>query len=392
MRFHHVVIEAIGYLLPPHRVTSAELEERLAPLYQRLSLPAGRLEMMTGIAERRFWDAELLPSQASAWVGQLALQAADRPACQIGALIHASVCRDYLEPATACRVHYLLGLPPQCLIYDVSNACLGMLNGMLQIANMIELGQIEAGLVVGTESSRALVEATLETLLQGPHDRQSIKPLLASLTIGSAACAILLGRRSDSRAGAALEVAVWRACTQHHELCRSTRDEAVADGMYPLMETDAERLLQAGVIAGQEAFAQLKDELTLAERTLTRTVCHQVGTAHRRSILDALQLDPVDDFITYPWLGNTGSAALPITLALAARQSFLRSGDYVGLLGIGSGINVLMLTLAWDRVAVCGFDLAESDEQSAFQIQLQCAGQSTGQTTPARMGRDSQFS
>ena len=50
------------------------------------------------------------------------------------------------------------------MIYDVSNACLGMLNGMLQIANMIELGQIQAGLVVGCESGRALVETTIERL------------------------------------------------------------------------------------------------------------------------------------------------------------------------------------------------------------------------------------
>ena len=76
-------------------------------------------------------------------------------------LIHGSVCRDYLEPATACGVHYELGLPQECLVYDVSNACLGMLNGMIQVANMIELGQIRAGLVVGTEDSRQLVESTI---------------------------------------------------------------------------------------------------------------------------------------------------------------------------------------------------------------------------------------
>ena len=37
----------------------------------------------------------------------------------IGALVHGSVCRDYLEPATACGVHHALGLPAECLVYDV---------------------------------------------------------------------------------------------------------------------------------------------------------------------------------------------------------------------------------------------------------------------------------
>ena len=36
------------------------------------------------------------------------------------------------------------------MAFDVSNACLGLLSGMLQVANMIELGQIRAGVVVGT--------------------------------------------------------------------------------------------------------------------------------------------------------------------------------------------------------------------------------------------------
>ena len=78
--------------------------------------------------------------------------------------MHGSVCRDFLEPATACGVHHRLGLPDRCAVYDVSNACLGLLNGIVQVANMIELGQIRAGVVVGTESSRTLVEATIQHL------------------------------------------------------------------------------------------------------------------------------------------------------------------------------------------------------------------------------------
>jgi 3-oxoacyl-[acyl-carrier-protein] synthase III len=56
MRYSNVCIESIGYELPKQVVTSAEIEARLAPLYDRLQLPYGRLEMMSGIRERRFWD------------------------------------------------------------------------------------------------------------------------------------------------------------------------------------------------------------------------------------------------------------------------------------------------------------------------------------------------
>ena len=79
------------------------------------------------------------------------------------------------------------------MIYDVSNACLGLLNGMVQVANMIELGQIRAGLVVGTECGRQLVENTIEQLNDDESlTRESVKNSIASLTIGSASVAIVL--------------------------------------------------------------------------------------------------------------------------------------------------------------------------------------------------------
>jgi hypothetical protein len=66
MRFQNVVIESLVAVLPPQVLTTAALEERLRPLYERLRLPFGRLELMTGIKERRFWEPGTKPSEASA--------------------------------------------------------------------------------------------------------------------------------------------------------------------------------------------------------------------------------------------------------------------------------------------------------------------------------------
>ena len=69
MNFNQVVVEKMAYSLPPHIVSSRELEGTLAPLYQRLNLQIGRLELMTGIEERRFWDSHQQASQSSAEAG-----------------------------------------------------------------------------------------------------------------------------------------------------------------------------------------------------------------------------------------------------------------------------------------------------------------------------------
>lgn len=355
MQFHNTCIESFGYCVPDEEVTSDALERRLQPLYDRLKLPEGRLELMTGIRSRRVWDPGTLPSDKSIESARLAIQAAGIDPHAIGILIHGSVCRDHLEPATACRVHHELGLAPECVIFDVSNACLGLLTGMLQIANMIELGQVRAGLVVGTEDSRHLMETTVETLNHDPSlTRRALKLAVASLTIGSGSCAIVLTDESLSQTKNRLLGGAVRAHTAFHGLCQSGRDEAVAAGMQPLMQTDSESLMREGIATGAATFESLLTELDWCRDDIDRTFCHQVGATHRKLMLESLQLNPARDFPTVEWLGNTGSVALPMTMALGCQAGRVARGERLALLGIGSGINCVMLGAQWQETRVAG--------------------------------------
>jgi len=151
--FQRTVLSGLVAELPPEVWSSDEVERRLAPLYGRLKLPEGRLELMTGIKERRFWPQAIRPSAASALAGRRAMQAAGVGPADIDLLIHSSVCRDRLEPSTAAYVHGLLGLGPQAQILDVSNACLGFLNAVALAAGMVESGQIRRALVCSGEDT-----------------------------------------------------------------------------------------------------------------------------------------------------------------------------------------------------------------------------------------------
>jgi len=236
------------------------------------------------------------------------------------------------------------------MIYDVSNACLGLMNGILQAANMIELGQIRAALVVGSEGSRQLVETTIETLNRDESlTRKQIKSAVASLTIGSGSCAVVLADRELSRTDNRLLAATAQANTDHHRLCHSGSDEAVADGMQPLMETDSETLMREGIATGVETFRDFLSVTGWTVDDIGKTVCHQVGAAHRKLMLESLGLSAERDYATFAWLGNTGSVALPITMAIGLEEGHVAAGDHVGMLGIGSGINCLMLAIEWQK-------------------------------------------
>lgn len=359
LRYENVCIESFGYTLPDEIVTSDELEQRLAPLYKRLRLPEGRLELMTGISQRRFFEPGTLPGDKSIESAEKAIRVAEIDRRHIGALVHGSVCRDHLEPATASRVHHELKLSPRCFVHDISNACLGLLSGIVQVANMIELGQIRAGLVVGTEIARPLVEHTIASLNRDTHlTRSQIKPAVASLTIGSGSCAVLLTDRCLSRSDSRLVAAAVRAHTQHNSLCQSGADDAVGHGMQPLMDTDSEKLMREGIETGAETFPDFLTEADWTRDQISHTFCHQVGLTHRRLMLQALRLDPQRDFATVKWLGNTGSVALPITLAVALERGVIQAGQRLGMLGIGSGINCLMIGAEWQRSLVLSDSMA----------------------------------
>jgi 3-oxoacyl-[acyl-carrier-protein] synthase III len=342
MKFRDVVLESLVYELPPQVVTSAALEERLRPLYERLRLPCGRLELMTGIRERRFWPAATRASEASALAVRRLLAHTQVPVDQCAVLLHAAVSRDMLEPATAAFVHRLADLPAPMQVFDLSNACLGFLNACTVLGAMIDAGQIRAGIVACGENGGPLLERTLARLLRGDLDRQQIKPYFANLTIGSGAVAAVLCHRDLAPPGSPRLVGGHaRAATRHNDLCQG--DHAGADGFE--MQTDSEQLLVAGVAAAAETWTGFCAELGWQESDFHRFICHQVGSVHRRRLHETLGLDPAKDFSTFEQFGNTGSVALPLTLARAREAGFVQPGQRVGLLGIGSGINCLMLAL-----------------------------------------------
>ncbi len=352
MKYQHVYIDAIGYELPTQVVTTDELELELEPVYRALRMAPGQLESLTGVGERRWWDRGYAVSDGAIAAARKALTSVDFASKYLDVVIYAGVCRELLEPATACRVAAALGVSPDCAPYDLSNACLGVLNGMIDVANRIELGQIRAGLVVSCESAREINELAISQLLAEPTPQQ-FRASLATFTGGSGAVALLL---TDGTFGHArrrrLVGGASQSAPQHHDLCRwgfrtITNMPRAAQQFTQFFVTDSVAVLKHGVELGRRSFAQFLQTLAWSREHVDKVICHQVGKPHRDTILESLGLGTHQDFCTFPYLGNIGTVSLPLTAALAERRGFLRADDRVGFLGIGSGLNCLMLGIEW---------------------------------------------
>lgn len=338
MLYSSVAIEALACVDAPVRITSAQLESRFAETLERLGQRPGLIQTLTGVTERRFFEEGVQPSDAATLAAQAALDDVDVDREQIAICVNTSVCKDFIEPSVASTVHGKLGLSPTCLNFDVGNACLAFLNGMEIVANMIERGQIDYGLVVDGENSRTAVEATVERLSSPETTEQDLRENFATLTLGSGAAAMVLCRADLASSPHRFVGGVQRAATQHNHLCRGQPDR---------MTTDAGALLTAGVSLASDTWDRAEHELGWTHDDLDQIVMHQVGSVHSSTLLKRLGLTRDRAFLTYPKFGNIGPAAIPITLAKARDADVLFHGDRIALMGIGSGLNCAMMEVRW---------------------------------------------
>ncbi len=338
MRFENVSILSVAAIDAPNRVTSAELEARLSPFFKRIGFTSGVIASLSGVVARRFWDEGTQPSEAATRAAERAIELARIDRRDVGMLVNTSVCRDFVEPSTACLVHGALGLEPSCLNFDVSNACLGFINGMDLVAQSIERGVVDYGLVVDGESSRFVVERTIERLNER-GDARLFASHFATLTLGSGAAAVLLARADRVPEGAHLyRGSVSLAATEHNHLCRGQNDEMIVDG---------QRLLHAGVDLAARTFALARAGFGWSPAALDEVVIHQVSRTHTDKLVERLELAPSRVHSIFHEYGNVGPASIPMVLAQADALGRLSRGHRVGLMGIGSGLNCAMAEVIW---------------------------------------------
>jgi 3-oxoacyl-[acyl-carrier-protein] synthase-3 len=347
MRYRKTHVEALGYELAPVVVTSGEMEQRLLPLYEALHIAPGQIEALTGIVERRYWEEGVPVSRGALKAARNALAQSAVRADQLEMVVYAGVCRENFEPATAFAVASGLGVGAACEIYDVSNACLGVLNGIADIASRIELGQVRAGLVVSCETAREINEIAIERMLR-EKDMALFTKTLATLTGGSGAAAVLLTDGSFTSAPRRrLRAGITRSAPEHHGLCTWGLRETGPHQLQQVMQTDSVAVLKHGVALGKLTWKAFLEEAGWTAEAVDRVICHQVGASHRDQILATLGVPAEKDFSTYKFLGNIGTVSLPLTAALAEEREFLKPGDAVSLLGIGSGLTCMMLGVDW---------------------------------------------
>jgi acyl-CoA:acyl-CoA alkyltransferase len=333
-RLSNTTILSVCAVEAPIVVPSAAFDERLAETYKRVGMKPGMLEKLAGVVERRWWPSDVSFADAAAIAGAKALAEAGIIPAQVGIMINTSVSRDHLEPSTAVAVHSQMGLPTSCLNFDLANACLGFVNAIQLAGTMIDSGQADYAVLVDAEGSRYTQEVTLARLELEDATAADLRSQFATLTLGSGAAAMVLGRADRHPEGHRVVGGVSRAGTEHHDLC-------VGDLNH--MRTDSRRLFEAGLALAIDTWTAAKGEFDWND--IDWFVAHQTSVVHINAMAAALGVDPSRFPLTLPKYGNIGPAAVPFTLARHADE--MRAEDRILLLGIGSGLNTSYAEIVW---------------------------------------------
>lgn len=338
MLLHNVCLEGVAHELPSYVMTTDAIFEELAPTLERLKIPAEGVISASGVEERRYWEPGTTIVEASTRAARKVLAKTGIDPADIGCIVSTSVCKDYIEPSMASIVHGELGLDPSCLNFDIGNACLAFMNAVSVVGDMIDQGRIKAALLIDAESSREVVNATIERLLQPDVQVSDFQLHFAALTLGSGAVAAVLTHKSISKTQHKVVGHVSLADTRHRNLCLGNRTE---------MTVQARPLMEAGINLANRTWQKCQEVFGWTDDKVDLYVCHQVGRRHYDVLFNSLGLNQANSFITYPFLGNVGPASVPLTLALAEDAGKIRPGDRLALMGIGSGLNCSMMEVVW---------------------------------------------
>ena len=170
---------------------------------------------------------------------------------------------------------------------------------------MIDAGRIDYALVVDGEGARHTHEVTLDRLARPDATREDVLAQFATLTLGSGAAAMVLGR-ADAHPGGP------PARRRRH----AGRDRAPrAVHRRPRVHADRR---QGPPRRGHGALATACGDDAKAEfdwSDMDRYIAHQVSQAHTSAMCRTVGIDPARVPLTFPTRGNMGPATIPFTLA-----------------------------------------------------------------------------
>ncbi len=334
----HSRLISTGVYIPEQVVTSREIMERVDSM-NRFGLSYDWLERMMGIKERRVAPQNLQPSDMAAHAAKQALEMAGIASSEIDAIIYTGVAKDCLEPATAHLIQDKIQAY-NAVVFDVTNACHGFMNGIHLMDALIATGQARRGLIVTGEQGSFFATRAIKAL-RNTEDRELFLKLVGGLTLGDAGAAMIMGPKLGPDSG--FLGFMLQSQGQYSDLCIfQNGGEDIA------LYTDMPSIVKQHIQLHADMFGKFMNKLKWKPDQISRFVHHQTGLKGFKlhAQYSGIPMDRMPN--TVNTMGNLITATIPINLYNLSRNKEINNGDKIFIAGAGSGLSITQAGLMWE--------------------------------------------
>lgn len=240
---------------------------------------------------------------------------------EIDALVFVSQSPDYILPATACVLQDRLGLPMECMSYDISLGCSGWVYGMSSICALVSSGSIKKAL---------LLVGDLATRTNSPRNRSDF-PLFGD----AGTCTALvydetsdgvrchLGTDGSGKDAIIIPEGGYRNPFNEHSLEWKEVEGGYAQGIHARM--DGMSVFSFAITKGPKSIKGLCEHFNISLEEIDCVTLHQANKMIGEKIRKKLKIEEEKCPVSMYYFGNTSCATIPLTLVTRKQQALTSS-------------------------------------------------------------------
>lgn len=331
-------IESIGAFYPEKSVSTDALLSRLKIKRKP------KLELLTGIHSRHVCEEKEDSLSLAIKAAESCLKHSKYEAKEIEMIINCSISRYvngtkyYFEPSLSLMIKKTLG-NKKAQVFDISNACAGMITGALLANSFIRQGVVKNCLVISGENITNIADNAIRHIDSTSH------PEMASLTVGDAGAAVIFEQAKSKTEE--IDIISMQTLSEYSDLCMGYQ---CTDFPGAYMCTDMKTIHDVSLERSPEIIKNNLKEALLSYSDIDYLIPHQTA---KRSIQSGEKIFQ-EFFGASPKVidnlydnGNTASTTHFTTLYKYLNKGLFKTNDRVMLLSYASGlvIGALIFTI-----------------------------------------------
>lgn len=337
-KYENILVKGIVTVLPSQIEDNSRYEEILGE--KRVK----KQTRMTGVKERHIDDGRHEASDYCISAAKTLLKKLNWETDKIKVLVFVTQNPSLIMPSTAFVIQKYLGLPQDCMVFDVNLGCSGFVSGLHIVASLLQQYEVGSrGLLLAGDTQR-------NSNYKLPTEPDEIADQMLFGTCGTAT---------------ALEVCEHADCIYSEEKSDGSHYETISMKYGQACHMDGEAVFEFAindVVDWVNAFR--KEVYGFEKKKIDYYIFHQAQKFMLKNIAMACDVEMESMLMSLEKYGNTSSGSIPLTICLHKEKLLKTEKKNLLLCGFGIGLSCSMMQLAVQPDMV--LELTESDEMYSY--------------------------